>query len=98
MFELKEDAICVHITVSPKASRTMVKGIHNGRLKVHIQAPPIDGRANEAVVELFSELCAVPKRSVSIERGETSRLKTVRISNKDPRKLRDVLQALVRQE
>jgi uncharacterized protein len=49
-------------------------------LKVSLSAPPLDGRANVAVVEFFSEILAVPRTSVQIVTGERTRIKTVRIA------------------
>jgi len=49
------------------------------RLRIRLQAPPVDGRANAALVEFLSEAFSVPRASVSIERGLTGRDKLVRI-------------------
>ena len=52
-------------------------------MKVKIQAPPIEGRANEALIEFLAEVLEVPRRTVTLVRGDTSRHKTVRIDGLD---------------
>ena len=63
--------------VQPRASRSRVTGWHDGRLKVQLTAPPVDGEANEALLKFLSKLLGVPRRDVTLLRGETSRRKTV---------------------
>ena len=69
----------VDVSVVPRASRSRVIGTLGDRIKVQLAAPPVDGAANEELVELFAELLEVPRRSIAIVRGQTSRRKTVRI-------------------
>ena len=52
-------------------------GLHDGRLKLQLAAPPVDGEANLALVELVAELFDVPRRSVRLLRGESGRRKTL---------------------
>ncbi len=65
------------LVVQPRASRSAVLGIHDGRLKLSLAAQPVDGEANEALVAFLSSLVRLPKRAVRIVRGETGRRKTV---------------------
>jgi uncharacterized protein (TIGR00251 family) len=61
-----------------------VVGPHGDRLKVQIAAPPVDGAANAAVVALVAELAGVPRRAVTLVRGESGRRKTLRVTGVDP--------------
>lgn len=63
----------------PGARRTRVAGTHDGKPKVQLKAPPIDGEANAALVALMAELAGVPKSAVRIEAGAASRTKRVRV-------------------
>ena len=54
--------------------------MHDGRLKLQLAAPPVDGAANEALVALLSETLGRPRTSIALRRGETSRRKTVLLS------------------
>ena len=67
------------VHVQPRASRSEVVGTHGSALKVRLLAPPVDGAANDALVELLADRLKVPRRAVRIVSGETSRSKTVEI-------------------
>lgn len=70
------------IRVLPRSSRNEVVGkMADGILKVKLTAPPVDGKANEALVELLSEEYNISKSKIKIVRGLTSKNKTVEISN-----------------
>jgi uncharacterized protein (TIGR00251 family) len=68
------------VLVQPRASRTRVVGEHDGRLKVQLAAPPVDGEANAALVGFLADALSVRRADVSIVRGDTGRRKTVRIA------------------
>ncbi len=70
----------LEILVQPRASRTRVVGEHDGRLKVQLAAPPVEGEANRALVELLAGALGVRKADVVIQRGDTGRRKTVRVA------------------
>ena len=70
----------LELLVQPRASRTRSVGEHDGRLKLQLAAPPVDGEANEALIEFLARTLGVRKADVSIERGETGRRKTVRVA------------------
>ena len=57
--------------------------MHDGRLKVAVTAPPVDGEANAAVIELLAKALGVPRRQVEVIAGASSRRKTVRIEGAD---------------
>ncbi|MCX5730182.1 MAG: DUF167 domain-containing protein [Deltaproteobacteria bacterium] len=73
-------AVVLEVLVQPRASRTRAAGEHDGRLKIQLAAPPVDGEANRALVEFLAEELGVRKVDVAILRGETGRRKTVRVS------------------
>jgi uncharacterized protein len=74
-----DDAIELRLHVQPGAKRTEVAGVHGDVLKVRLAAPPVEGRANEALVHFLAESFGVTLKQVIIVRGETSRRKIVRI-------------------
>jgi uncharacterized protein (TIGR00251 family) len=63
------------VLVQPRASRTKVVGEHDGRLKIALAAPPVDGEANAALIEFLSDALSVRKADVQLVDGETSRRK-----------------------
>ena len=71
------------IKAIPGAPKNQICGWLGEALKVKIQAPPVEGRANGALVKLLAEALEVPRRTVTLVRGDTSRHKTVRIDGLD---------------
>jgi uncharacterized protein (TIGR00251 family) len=77
---MKQPAITITVQVQPRSSGDGIAGLHEGRLKIRISAPPVEGKANERLTEVIAKAFGVSKSSVEIIKGHTSRLKTVRIS------------------
>jgi uncharacterized protein (TIGR00251 family) len=73
------DGAVLELYVQPRASRTRVVGEHEGRLKVQLAAPPVDGEANAALVAFLAGALGKRKADVVLLRGETGRRKTVRV-------------------
>ncbi len=67
------------VKVIPGASRDEICGWLGETLKVKLSAPPVDGRANDALVEFLAGKLGLPRRAVALVRGETTRKKLVRI-------------------
>ena len=91
MIESIKGGVRLHLFIQPKSSKNEVVGIHNGEIKIKITAPPIDGRANAGLVEYLSDLFDVPKRDLTLVKGETGRHKTVDIAGIDIEAARLVL-------
>lgn len=72
-------AVTIEVGLTPRASRDEVKGLEGGVLAVRVTAPPVDGRANEALRKLLAKEMGVAKRDVEIVRGQRARRKLVRI-------------------
>jgi uncharacterized protein (TIGR00251 family) len=68
------------VKVQPRAKKNAITGELGDALKLALTSPPIEGRANEACVEFFASLLDVPRSSVTIASGETSRKKVVRVA------------------
>ena len=73
------DALVLSLHVQPGAAHTAVSGTHGGALKIRLAAPPVEGKANAALLRYLADAFAVPVRQVTLVRGETSRQKSVRI-------------------
>ena len=81
------------IKAIPNAPRSEVVGWLGEALKVKVHAPPVEGRANEALCEFLADTFGLPRRAVTVLRGDTSRHKTVRL---DGLTLADVLRRFPR--
>jgi uncharacterized protein (TIGR00251 family) len=73
----------IDIYVQPRAARSEVVGLHDGVIKIRLAAPPVDGAANDALVEFLADLFRVRKSSVRVVAGHTSRRKIVEIDGVD---------------
>lgn len=72
-------AASVTVKVTPRAAREEIVGWQGEVLQVRVTAPPTDGRANEAVLQLLARALGVPLSRMSIRRGHTSRTKVVSV-------------------
>ena len=72
-------ALVLGLHVQPGARRTEVAGVHGDALKIRLAAPAVEGKANAELQRFLAAAFGVPRRAVTLVRGETSRQKTVRI-------------------
>ena len=70
-------SVTFYVQVQPRASRDAIEGEHGDALKIRLTAPPVDDRANQALVRLLAERLNVPRAAVRIVAGEKSRRKRV---------------------
>jgi len=68
------------VHVQPGASRNQVSGLHGDALKLKLTAPPVEGKANKACIGILAEALGIPKTSIEIVSGHTSRKKNIRIT------------------
>ena len=71
--------IVIKVKVLPRSSRTEIAGRENDVYKVKLTDPPVEGRANKALIAFLAEKLGVPKRDIEMVSGKTGRLKTIRI-------------------
>jgi len=79
---LKREAsgsLILSLHIQPGASRTAFAGLHGNALKIRLAAPPVDGKANQALLAFLAEELGVPKSQVEMIGGATSRLKRMRV-------------------
>lgn len=75
----------------PGARQTQVVGWHDGKPKVQLKAPPVDGEANRALIAFVAERCGVPKAAVTLEMGAASRTKRLRVDGVSDQALHQAL-------
>jgi len=74
------EVLTLTLHIQPGAKRSEVAGLHGDALKIRLAAPPIEGRANEALLKFVAELCGVPARQVELKQGAQSRHKVVAVT------------------
>jgi uncharacterized protein (TIGR00251 family) len=77
------DAVRFSVRLQPRASRNEIAGLQGVSLKVRVTAPPVDGMANQALIDFLSATLGVPRRNVCIISGFSSRAKVVEIREVD---------------
>ena len=83
------DALILTLHLQPGAKRTQIAGIHGDALRIRIQAPPVEGKANAELVRYLAGAFGVPVRQVTLVRGDSSRHKVLRIERPALRPDRD---------
>jgi uncharacterized protein len=83
----------LRLRVTPNARRSEVVGLHGEAIKVKVQAPAVEGKANEALLRFLAEQLGVPVRDLAIVGGEKSRDKLVAVTGLDAEQARERLLA-----
>jgi len=77
------------VKVHPRAKKTAITGKIGDALKVSLTTPPVEGRANQACIEFFAKFLKVPRSSVTIASGQTSRNKVIRVAGVTAEQVRE---------
>lgn len=93
MFPLNETAkgVTFAVKVQPRARRSAITGIVGDAIKLAVTAPPVEGEANQAVIEFFAKWFQIARSQVTITSGETSRNKSIRVTGITAQQLREKL-------
>jgi uncharacterized protein (TIGR00251 family) len=75
VFSDHPDGLLIDVRVQPKSSQNAVVGIHGEALKIKLNAPPVEGKANKALIQLMAKLLGCPKSAVEIVSGQAGRSK-----------------------
>jgi uncharacterized protein len=76
------DGCTLRVRIHPGARKNAITGVHDSALKISLTTPPVEGRANEALIAFLAESLRLPKSRVALVSGATSRSKTLRIAGK----------------
>lgn len=83
----------VWVRVQPRASSNEIAGLHGDAVKVRLTAPPVEGAANESLVELLAATFDIPKRAITIVAGTSSRSKIVELAGITEERVRSRMEA-----
>lgn len=90
----KPEGVLITIFVQPRSSKNMLAGIHGDTLKIKLTAPPVDNAANKMCIQFLSKLIDIPKSSIEIVSGQTSRTKQIWIKTGGDPELREKIKRL----
>lgn len=86
----------LQVLLQPRASRNRIVSRQGDAIKIQVHAPPVEGAANAALIELLATTLAVPRRAIRIVRGTSSRTKLVEIHSHDLADCQQRLEAVLR--
>ncbi len=88
---LPDGSLLLSLYVQPRSSRNELAGLHGDALKLRLTTPPVDGRANKAVISFLAKLLKIPKSIIIIRSGLQSRSKKILLSGLDEQMVRCLL-------
>lgn len=91
-FKATKNGCLVSLRVQPGASRNAVVGMYGDAVKIALQAPPVDGKANQLLCRLFAEWCGLPKSAVELRSGQTGRSKVLELAGITVEQLKAILE------
>ena len=92
---LPDGSLLLRLHVQPRAAANGLAGLQGDMLKLRLTTPPVDGKANKAVIAYLAKLLHLPKSALAIKSGQQSRSKTVVIMGADAHQVRSTLAALL---
>ncbi len=91
MLQESQNAVTFNVRVIPRTKRNEIVGIENNAVKIRLTAPPVEGRANEALLKFLAHALGVARANVEIVRGESSRHKVVRVRGMTAARVNEIL-------
>jgi TIGR00251 family protein len=95
---LPDGSLLLRLHVQPRAAANDLAGLQGNMLKIRLTSPPVDGKANQAVIAYLAKLFHLPKAALTIKSGHQSRKKTVSITGTDSQRVCAVLAGLLPDE
>lgn len=98
MIPIQESAkgVSFAVKVQPRAKKNAITGVLGDALKLALTAPPVEGKANQAVIEFFADWFQIGRSQVTITSGQTSRNKVVRVTGLAAGQVKELLAAALR--
>ena len=88
-------AVLIDVFVQPRAAKDALVGVHGRALKLKVRAPPVDDRANAAVIGFFAEAVGVPKSRIALVAGRSSRHKRIAVTGVSPKLVVDAIERVL---
>ncbi|MGB5686347.1 MAG: DUF167 domain-containing protein [Candidatus Electrothrix sp.] len=85
-------SLLLSLYVQPRSGQNAIVGLHGDAVKLRLNAPPVDGKANKAVIAFFAKALKIPKSAVTLRSGLQSRMKKVVLTGVDEEQLRGLIE------
>ncbi|WP_446010657.1 DUF167 domain-containing protein [Candidatus Electrothrix sp.] len=87
-----DGSLLLSLYVQPKAGKNAIVGLHDDAIKLRLTAPPVDGKANKAVIAFWAKSLKIPKSAVTIKSGLQSRMKKILLNGADEEQVRRLVE------
>lgn len=87
-----DGSLLLSLYVQPKAGKNAIVGLHDDAIKLRLTAPPVDGKANKAVIAFWAKALKIPKSAVTIKSGLQSRMKKILLNGADEEQVRRLVE------
>lgn len=87
-----DGSLLLSLYVQPRSGRNAIVGLHGDAVKLRLNAPPVDGKANKAVIAFLAKSLKIPKSAVTIRSGMQSRMKKILLTGVDEERLRNLIE------
>lgn len=91
VFKELNGAVTFAVKVIPRAQKNQIVGIEGEAIKIRLSAPPVEGKANDALIEFLAESLNIARAQIEIVTGQTSRRKIVRVRGRTAKQIADAL-------
>ncbi len=91
VFRESNGAVTFAVKVIPRASKNQIVGIEGDAIKIRLNAPPVEGKANDALMEFLADVLQVARAQIGIVTGQTARRKIVRVQGRTSKQIEDAL-------
>ena len=95
---INEEEAKLVVRVRPNASRNQLTGFKDGELSLKIAAPPLNGKANQALIKYLSQILGVPKSRLIISKGATSKRKMISILDSSQERVKEIISQRLEQD
>ncbi|XOF32721.1 MAG: DUF167 domain-containing protein [Candidatus Electrothrix sp. YB6] len=87
-----DGSLLLSLYVQPRSARNEIAGLHGDAVKLRLTAPPVDGKANKAVITFLAKCFKIPKSAVQIRSGQQSRIKKILLNSVEEERVRSLLE------
>lgn len=91
VFKESNGAVTFAVKVIPRAQKNQIVGIEGEAIKIRLSAPPVEGKANDALIVFFADVLKVARAQIEIVTGQSSRRKIVRVRGRAAKQIEDAL-------
>jgi hypothetical protein len=91
VFRESNGAVTFAVKVIPRASKNQIVGIEGDAIKIRLNAPPVEGKANDALMEFLADVLQVTRAQIGIVTGQTARRKIVQVRGRTAKQIEDAL-------